>query len=77
LIIFRITDSIIHTGEGNITINKEKKYNPFFTIALSECIRLGQTISQRIVHDQGGRIYFECREGRNDFLVALPFSNDN
>lgn len=70
-IVFSITDS----GEGITTINQDKIFTPFFTTkALGEGIGLGLYVSRKIVHDHGGRIYFESREGRTEFIVALPLS---
>ena len=70
-IVFSITDS----GEGINPINQDKIFTPFFTTkALGEGIGLGLYVSRKIVHDHGGRIYFESREGRTEFIVALPLS---
>jgi signal transduction histidine kinase len=70
-IVFSITDS----GEGISTTNQDKIFTPFFTTkALGEGIGLGLYVSRKIVHDHRGRIYFESREGRTEFLVALPSS---
>jgi signal transduction histidine kinase len=68
-IVFSITDS----GEGIIPKNQDKIFTPFYTTkALGEGIGLGLYVSRKIVHDHGGRIYFESEEGRTEFLVALP-----
>ena len=68
-IVFSITDS----GEGISITNQEKIFTPFFTTkALGEGIGLGLYVIRKIVHDHGGRIYFESREGRTEFLVILP-----
>jgi signal transduction histidine kinase len=73
-IVFSITDS----GEGISTTNQDKIFTSFFTTkALGEGIGLGLYVSRKIVHDHGGRIYFESREGRTEFLVALPSSLEN
>ena len=73
-IVFSITDS----GEGINPINQDKIFTPFFTTkALGEGIGLGLYVSRKIVHDHGGRIYFESREERTEFIVALPLSLKN
>ncbi len=73
-IVFSITDS----GEGISTTNQDKIFTPFFTTkALGEGIGLGLYVSRKIVHDHRGRIYFESKEGRTEFLVALPSSLEN
>ena len=65
--------SIVDSGEGISPINQDKIFTPFFTTkALGEGIGLGLYVSRKIVHDHGGRIFYESREGRTEFLVALP-----
>ena len=68
-IIISITDS----GHGITEHLQEKIFTPFFTTKpLGEGIGLGLYVSKKIVHEHGGRIYFESKEGRTEFCVVLP-----
>ena len=65
--------SIVDTGHGIPLEKQDKIFTPFFTTkALGEGIGLGLYVSKKIVHEHGGRIYFEGREGRTEFCVVLP-----
>ncbi len=70
-ILFSITDSCSGIPENL----QEKIFTPFFTTKpLGEGIGLGLYVSRKIVHEHGGRIYFESREGKTEFLVVLPLT---
>jgi signal transduction histidine kinase len=65
--------SIIDSGLGITKENQEKIFTPFFTTkALGEGIGLGLYVSRKIVHDHGGLIYFESKEGRTEFIIIIP-----
>jgi len=65
--------TFIDSGVGIIQENQEKIFTPFFTTkALGEGIGLGLYVSRKIVHDHGGMIYFQSREGRTEFIVIIP-----
>ena len=65
--------SIIDSGSGIPENLQEKIFTPFFTTkALGEGIGLGLYVSRKIVHEHGGRIYFESKLGRTEFITVLP-----
>jgi signal transduction histidine kinase len=69
--------SIVDSGSGIPENLQDKIFTPFFTTkALGEGIGLGLYVSRKIVHEHRGRIYFESREGRTEFVIVLPFSSD-
>jgi signal transduction histidine kinase len=69
--------SIVDSGSGIPENLQDKLFTPFFTTkALGEGIGLGLYVSRKIVHEHRGRIYFESREGRTEFVIVLPFSSD-
>jgi two-component system, NtrC family, sensor kinase len=70
-----IVFSIIDSGECISIKNQDKIFSPFYTTKpLGEGIGLGLYVSRKIVHDHGGRIFFESKESRTEFLVALPIT---
>ncbi len=68
-----IAISFIDSGVG---IPKEKVDNiftPFYTTkSLGEGIGLGLYVSKKIINEHDGTIYFNSKEGRTEFIVALP-----
>ena len=65
--------SIVDSGHGIPFELQDKIFTPFFTTkALGEGIGLGLYVSKKIVHEQGGRIYFASQQGRTEFCVVLP-----
>jgi two-component system C4-dicarboxylate transport sensor histidine kinase DctB len=63
----------VDSGCGISKELQERIFTPFFTTkALGEGIGLGLYVSKKIIHEHGGRIYFESREGRTEFCVVLP-----
>ena len=65
--------SIVDSGSGIPENLQDKLFTPFFTTkALGEGIGLGLYVSRKIVHEHRGRIYFESREGKTEFVVVLP-----
>ncbi len=54
---------------------QEKLFSPFFTTkALGEGIGLGLYISKKIIHEHGGRIFFDSKEGSTEFVIGIPYT---
>ena len=71
-----ITISITDSGIGIIEQNKTKIFSPFFTTkSLGEGVGLGLHISKKIIEDHFGVIFFESKNKRTQFIIALPFNS--
>jgi signal transduction histidine kinase len=67
--------SFLDSGMGIPEDLQEKLFSPFFTTkALGEGIGLGLNISKKIIHDHGGRIFFQSKEGSTEFVIGIPFA---
>jgi signal transduction histidine kinase len=65
--------SIIDSGDGISEDQQDKIFTPFYTTkALGEGIGLGLYVSKKIIHELRGKIYFESRKGRTEFVIVLP-----
>jgi signal transduction histidine kinase len=67
--------SFLDSGMGIPEDLQEKLFSPFFTTkALGEGIGLGLYISKKIIHEHGGRIFFQSKEGFTEFVIGIPFA---
>ena len=67
--------SFLDSGMGIPEDLQEKLFSPFFTTkALGEGIGLGLYISKKIIHDHGGRIFFQSKEGSTEFVIGIPYT---
>jgi signal transduction histidine kinase len=67
--------SFLDSGMGIPEDLQEKLFSPFFTTkALGEGIGLGLNISKKIIHEHGGRIFFDSKEGSTEFVIGIPFA---
>jgi two-component system, NtrC family, sensor kinase len=65
--------SFLDSGMGIPEDLQEKLFSPFFTTkALGEGIGLGLYISKKIIHEHGGRIFFDSKEGSTEFVIGIP-----
>jgi signal transduction histidine kinase len=65
--------SFIDSGVGIQQEKLDKIFTPFFTTkSLGEGIGLGLYVSKKIINEHDGTIYFNSKEGRTEFIVALP-----
>ena len=69
--------SFLDSGMGIPEDLQEKLFSPFFTTkALGEGIGLGLNISKKIIHEHGGRIFFDSKEGSTEFVIGIPYEKN-
>jgi signal transduction histidine kinase len=67
--------SFLDSGMGISDDLQAKLFSPFFTTkALGEGIGLGLYISKKIIHEHGGRIFLESKEGSTEFVIGIPYT---
>ncbi len=65
--------SFLDSGMGISEDHQDKLFSPFFTTkALGEGIGLGLYVSKKIIHEHGGKIFFESKEGSTEFIIGIP-----
>ena len=68
-----IAISFIDSGVGIPNEKVDNIFTPFYTTkSLGEGIGLGLYVSKKIINEHDGTIYFNSKEGRTEFIVALP-----
>jgi C4-dicarboxylate-specific signal transduction histidine kinase len=61
------------SGEGIASEMDDKVFTPFFTTkSQGEGIGLGLFVSKKIVHDNGGIIFFISQKDSTEFIVFVP-----
>ena len=69
--------SFLDSGMGIPEDLQEKLFSPFFTTkALGEGIGLGLYISKKIIHEHGGKIFFDSKEGSTEFVIGIPYEKN-
>ncbi len=70
--------TVTDNGIGISDWNRSKIFDPFFsTRPPGQGTGLGLSVSNKIVEDYGGRIFFECINGTTRFSILLPLQNKN
>jgi|SRR5271157_46126 len=65
--------TVSDNGPGIADAIRETMFQPFVSFGKQNGTGLGLTIAQKIVHDHGGSITMERRNGRTAFRMVLPY----
>jgi len=70
--------AVVDNGCGIAEEHQSKIFDPFFsTKPTGEGTGLGLSVSNKLIEEQGGRLFFESANGLTMFTIELPFGQNN